>query len=46
MAGRKKFAELRAKMTPEAQALAKEASAKLSAEIDLARASAGYANCR
>jgi DNA-binding transcriptional regulator YiaG len=36
MAGRKKFADLRAKMTPEAQDRAKEGSAKLNAEMDLA----------
>jgi DNA-binding transcriptional regulator YiaG len=36
MAGRKKFAELRARMTPEAQARAQEAADRLSAEMDLA----------
>jgi DNA-binding transcriptional regulator YiaG len=36
MAGRKRFADLRAKMTPKAQARAKEAANKLNAEMDLA----------
>jgi transcriptional regulator with XRE-family HTH domain len=36
MAGRKKFAELRARMTPEAQARVEEETDRLGAEMDLA----------